>query len=245
MQGLKNIVAVVAHPDDLAVCMSGTALLLKDICKLHVICATRGEGGVPGWSYEKTASIRSREEEAACLALNAELIFLGEINDHKMCADRRLCDRVFGLFKDIDPVAIFTLWPVDLHPDHSIVSSIAMKAYNFWGNSRCEFHFFPAALCQARLFTGDVFVDTSAVMDEKRNIVRLHLCQNKDDKLVGEMQKMNLHYSKELGCEGLEYVEAFKTFSLNEGYAGRNDVFELIRNGKVYRVHVPSRSLLP
>ena len=43
----ESVVFVVAHPDDVAFFMGGAALLLKDRCKLHVICATRGERGYP------------------------------------------------------------------------------------------------------------------------------------------------------------------------------------------------------
>ena len=43
---MDSILFIVAHPDDLAFGMGGTALLMKDKFKLHIFCATRGERGM-------------------------------------------------------------------------------------------------------------------------------------------------------------------------------------------------------
>jgi LmbE family N-acetylglucosaminyl deacetylase len=82
-----SIVFVVAHPDDLAIIMGGTALLLKDRYQLHVLCASKGERGYP-WKgvgrlkpiNPEIATIRAKEEKAACAMLGANLTFLGQID---------------------------------------------------------------------------------------------------------------------------------------------------------------------
>ena len=40
---MENIVFIVAHPDDMAYGMGGTAWLLKEKYNLHILCTTRGE----------------------------------------------------------------------------------------------------------------------------------------------------------------------------------------------------------
>lgn len=77
---MDAIVFVVAHPDDVAYGMGGTATLLKDKYHLHVVCATRGDRGKKGTSMAETSALREKEEIAACKQLGAELTFLNLID---------------------------------------------------------------------------------------------------------------------------------------------------------------------
>ena len=124
---MDNVVILAAHPDDVACCMGGTLLKLKGKVTPHVLCATKGERGCPGRPMDEVGAVRENEERAACRILGAELTFLGRI-DAETYADQELCDRVAGVIDELKPVALFALWGIDRHPDHSAVSEVARKA---------------------------------------------------------------------------------------------------------------------
>ena len=203
---MDTVVCLAAHPDDVAACMGGTLLLLKDRCNLHVLCATKGERGLPGRPMDETAAIRQAEEQSACDLLGAKLTFLGRI-DAEAYADRQICGRVAALLDEIGPSVLFTLWPIDQHPDHSAVSEVARKALGA-GQAKCPVVYFEAALsCQTSQFVPDVYVDVTDVTDRKIELIRLHACQNRDDQLVDFSMKQSTFRGWECGCR---YAEGFK-----------------------------------
>ena len=136
---MDSIVFVVAHPDDMAYGMSGTAFLLKDRYRLHVVCATRGERGLKDSSMEETAAIREKEESEASKILGAGLTFL-DLIDREVFADRKNSEKLGEIVKSVDPVAVFTIWPVDFHPDHSAISEMTGKAL-FLTDNRPQLYF--------------------------------------------------------------------------------------------------------
>ena len=88
----KNIVFIIAHPDDLSHSMGGTAFLLKKEFDLHVFCLTKGEYGIKGKTPAEAGAIREKEEAAACDILEAKLTFLGQIDAHTY-ADKEICEK--------------------------------------------------------------------------------------------------------------------------------------------------------
>lgn len=205
---IATILFVVAHPDDVAGCVGGTMLLLRKKYAFHVACATKGERGCPArWSMAKTAAIREKEEQAACRMLGADLTFLGQI-DAEVFADRQACEQVAGLIRRLKPVAVFTLWPIDAHPDHLAVSNIARKAMGLAG-SKAELVFFEAYFrSQTSQFDPDIYVDITPVIERKMAIVRCHKCQNTGGRLERGMREQN---SFRGGQCGVAFAEGFKT----------------------------------
>jgi LmbE family N-acetylglucosaminyl deacetylase len=206
---MENIVFIVAHPDDMAYGMGGTAWLLKEKYNLHVLCATRGEKGLPGVMSEKeTAAIREPEERQATEdLLGATETFLGRI-DREVFADKVTSEKVANILIELNPVAVFTLWPIDSHPDHSAVSELTKKAI-FISELDCELLFCEERLdCQTSQFQPDIYVDISSVMDFKLQMLRKHVCQNPNDKMAQCAIKQS-------GARGMkrsvEYAEGFKT----------------------------------
>ena len=122
---MGTVIFIVAHPDDAAYGVGGTAMLLKEQYRLHILCATRGERGTT-LPMEKTAAIREKEEMAACRLLDAELTFLDMI-DREVFAGKEICAKVAEILKEEQAKAVFTIWPIDSHPDHSGVSEITKK----------------------------------------------------------------------------------------------------------------------
>ena len=203
---MRSILFVVAHPDDVAGGMGGTALLLKDKYDLHVICATKGERGLIGTSLEETASIREKEEIEECRMLSAKLHFLGRI-DRELFADRETSMMVADIINATDPIAIFTIWPVDSHPDHSAVSEIARKGI-FLSGKNPELIFSEESTYQTMHFKPDFYVDITKVIDRKMELIRCHACQNVEDKIAQDFLGKSVMHGKE---SGYRHAEGFKT----------------------------------
>jgi LmbE family N-acetylglucosaminyl deacetylase len=208
---MESIVFIVAHPDDVADGMGGTAWLLKDKYKLHVLCGTKGDKGVPGQDEAKTAAIREKEEGAACKLLNAELTFLGQA-DREIYAGREICQQVADIIKEIKPKAIFTTWPVDRHPDHAAISEITTKAIRLAGLDPELYYCEEGKRTQTMHFDPDLYIDITPVIKEKLKLIRCHVCQNTDDRMAQHFLKQAQERGKEAGCD---YAEGFKLVDAN------------------------------
>ena len=173
-----NLAFIVAHPDDVAFAMGGTAWLLKDAYRLHIFCASRGERGYPGAKEfgpsAEVAATRSAEELAAAALLGAEVTFLGQI-DGEIFADRAACTRVAELLAPLRPRAVFTHDPFD-KPDHAATAQMAVQATEmaglFW-ETEIYSSVWPCGGCR-RADLIDLFVNISEVMDAKRALIRCH-----------------------------------------------------------------------
>ena len=204
---MEDIAIIVAHPDDVAYGLSGTLLQLGTEFKLHVICATRGERGLAGKkSMQETATIREKEEMAACKLLNAELTFL-DLIDREVFADKTNSERLGAILTEIKPRAVFTIWSIDCHPDHSAVSELTKKAL-FLTNLDTELYFFEESFGeQTTQFDPDIYVDISEVLERKLGIIRCHVCQNSNDRLAQSSIIQSAH--RGLKCQ-VGYAEGFK-----------------------------------
>ncbi len=200
-----------AHPDDIA-CAAGTLLLLKEQYRIHDLCLTRGQRGFPDPAAQKgtpsaeLAARRTKEEEAVCEMLDAELTWFDEM-DGELFAGKECCERVAQTLAQIKPVAVFTHFPME-KPDHAAASLIARMALHladlywatelYFGSFLGEHHTLP---------TLDIFVNISAVMDAKREILRCYESQwdtNTVEWIVGQ----NKTYGIMAWCD---YAESFVT----------------------------------
>ena len=219
MPGKKDaIVFVVAHPDDVAHSMGATACLLGRKYRLHVLCASKGERGMEGKTLAQAAAIREKEEAAVCRAIGAGLTFLGQI-DGEVFAERAVCERVARALRRLKPRAVFTLWPVNAHPDHVAAHGIATKALQLaglWG--KVELFMSENSLSQTSQFQPDVLVDISDLVDQKKALARMHRSQNPQEEHVNRVLQRNLIRGQLAHCG---FAEAFKTFvPLTVGRAG-------------------------
>ena len=130
-----RLLAVLAHPDDETYRAGGTlALLARRGVRVWVLCATRGERGVPGLSPEQAGRVRQAELECACRALGIEPPrFLGYLDgDLQRVDDDQAIEQVVRVVREVRPQVLLTWSPDGLsgHPDHIAVSRWAGKA--FW-----------------------------------------------------------------------------------------------------------------
>lgn len=214
MSGMESILCVMAHPDDLAHGMGGTAWLLKDRYKLHVACASRGERGYYTWKGEglpppnaALATQRSAEEQATCDLLGASLTFLGQI-DGEIYAERSAVEQVAALIRELRPVALFTLGPQE-KPDHAAAYLIALQALylanRFW-ETEMYMMLRHSETRQGRY--ADLYVNISGVFAEKRRLVECHKSQNPTADHVERVLDRNILLGKLAWCD---QAEAFMT----------------------------------
>ncbi|MDC3417617.1 PIG-L family deacetylase [Aquibacillus salsiterrae] len=135
---MATILAVFAHPDDETFICGGTLAKYAHLGhQVKLVCATKGEMGrrmgVPPIATRETiASIREKELEEACKALNIDdLRFLGirdklvEIQDLET-----LIKRVIEQMKDVKPDAVITFHEtLGGHPDHCSIGLATKKAF--------------------------------------------------------------------------------------------------------------------
>jgi len=204
----RTITFLVAHPDDVAHAMSGTALLLKEQYDLHVFCLTKGERGIEGASDEETAAIREQEERNACQLIGAEVTFLNQI-DSEVFASEELCREIAGHLKRLRPAAHFTLWPVNI-PDHIMAYTLSIKALQLAG----IFYETEIYMCenniggQTNQFEPDLYVNIEKVADPKREVIRCHASQNPTEEHVEKVMARNRLRGMMARCE---FAEPFKT----------------------------------
>lgn len=204
---MRKVVYLMAHPDDAVGGGGGTALLMRGKFELHILCATRGERGLRNVSMEETARIREAEEKHATELLGAAgVTFLDRI-DRELLPDDATCKLTADLLAKLDPAALFTIWPIDSHPDHSAVSEIARKAL-FYSGLTPELYYMEEDLGgQTTRFTPDLYVDISGVIEEKVEAIRCHVCQNRDDHMAQRTRERNRFRGME--CR-IPYAEGFK-----------------------------------
>lgn len=222
---MRTVAVVVAHPDDVAYGLGGTLLRLGKSFHLHVICATRGERGRTGLkSMAETAAVREMEERAACERLGADLTFL-DLIDREVFADRNNSEKLGGLLKSLNPCAVFTIWPVDSHPDHSAISEMTVKALFLTGLNP-ELYFCEESFgLQTTQFEPDIYVDITAVMEDKLELIRCHKCQNPNDNMAREAAVQAAHRGRNCRCG---YAEGFKT-RIARKIDGGDGIFNEIR----------------
>jgi len=205
---VRNILCTAAHPDDIVHAMGGTALLLKDRYKLHVLCATKGERGIRGMGMDEAAAIREKEEAAACAMMSAELDFLGMI-DGAVFAGRGVCERIAAVVRELEPAAVFTLWPINV-ADHLMAAAATIKALYLADQFfTTELYFYENGMGgQTNQFDPDVYVNITDVIEQKRALVRCHASQNRSDSMVEDVIDRSRIRGRFARCD---YAEGFKT----------------------------------
>ena len=202
---LEKVVFLSAHPDDMASSM-GTALLMKGLYEVHVINYTHGERGCGEENFKsgRTRRTRTAEEEAVCKGLGAKLHWMEEV-DGEAYASRETVAALAKLLKEINPRAVLTHWPIDVHIDHTMNFAAGMKAIELAG-IRPEIYFHLQEM-QSRSFPPFVYVDVSKVYEEKTRLISLYKSQN-GDKIAKRKAEAQVHFGRITGYS-VEWMEPF------------------------------------
>jgi LmbE family N-acetylglucosaminyl deacetylase len=134
-----RVLVIAAHPDDETFRCGGTlALLARRGVRVHVLCATRGEAGIPEMAPQQAGWIRQAELECSCRALGIEPPrFLGHQDGTLAQVDEeRAVAQVTAVVRELRPQVLLT-WPPDGlsgHPDHVAVSRWTSLAFERAGS---------------------------------------------------------------------------------------------------------------
>lgn len=136
----RSLLVILAHPDDESFPMGGVlAKYAAEGVRVVLICATRGEAGIPGLPPEATGRLRERElrEAAATLGLT-EVRFLGYQDGQLALVDpERVVNRLVDIMSEVRPQVVITFGPegVSGHPDHLAIHRYATLAFDRTGLS--------------------------------------------------------------------------------------------------------------
>lgn len=131
----QSLLVVLAHPDDESFAIGGTlAKYAAEGTHITLICATRGEAGIPWTSPPTTAAIRERELRAAAAILGvAEVRFLDELDGMLFKADHtRIIERLTASMRELRPEVVITFGPdgISGHFDHLVIHRLATVAFD-------------------------------------------------------------------------------------------------------------------
>lgn len=141
----RNILVVLAHPDDETFICGGTlALYASRGARITLICATRGEMGrrlgIPPLATRETLPIlREQELRAACKSLGiADLRFLHlrdkTVDYYDVAA---VAARIAAVMQELEPEVVITFHEVvGRHPDHCAIGRATRLAHEQMGTGR-------------------------------------------------------------------------------------------------------------
>jgi LmbE family N-acetylglucosaminyl deacetylase len=134
----KRMLVILAHPDDESFAVGGTlAKYAHQDVQVILLCATRGEAGIPGVKPEESGDIRERELRKAAEHLWIEVYFLGYIDGELAQTKPEMLLETIACWVDlVQPQVILTFGPdgVSGHPDHVTISHTVTQAYDQFYN---------------------------------------------------------------------------------------------------------------
>lgn len=130
----KRMLVILAHPDDESFAVGGTlAKYAHQDVQVILLCATRGEAGIPGVSPSEAGEIRERELRRAANHLGIEVYLSGFPDGQLANTDpETLLEHIACWIDLVQPQVILTFGPegVSGHPDHVTISQIVTQAYD-------------------------------------------------------------------------------------------------------------------
>ena len=213
------VLAVGAHPDDVDAFCGGTlAALVARGVPVHVAVATGGEGGIPGASVEEARAVRLEEaRRAAEIAGAASFEWLGMV-DQQVTATLEARARLADLIRRVRANLLITHPPCDYHADHRAVQELvlAMRIAACAGSvgsepplrSAPDLAYMDAA--QGLGFEPHVWIDVSATIETKREMLRAHESQallGGETELFPLIESLARLRGDQRGCG---YAEAFR-----------------------------------
>lgn len=201
-----RVLCLGAHPGDPEFGCGGTMAVYSEAGH-HVtfLYLTRGEAYDSGKTQEEAASIRTREADSACRALNAKPMYFGQ-TDGDTVADNAQAAMMTQTLSSLKPDLVFTQWPIDTHRDHQVTGMLTLDAWTKL-NKTFDIHFYEVnSGSETMLFSPTVYVDISSVSDKKKAAMFAHLSQDPQGTYDNYFRKMEEFRGLEAN---VRYAEAF------------------------------------
>ena len=175
-----KIVVTGGHPGDPEYGCGGTVARYTDLGhEVVLLYLNRGEKGCPEKDPNAGSAVRVPEAMKACEILKARPAFAGQC-DGNAIVDPAHSEEFRRLLEAEKPNALFTHWPIDGHPDHRAISSLAYDAWLRMGK-RFSFYYYEVSNGEDTLmFSPTDYVDISATEARKRAACYAHASQAPD-----------------------------------------------------------------
>ncbi|MDZ7843536.1 MAG: PIG-L deacetylase family protein [Anaerolineales bacterium] len=141
-----TMMIILAHPDDESFPMGGTiAKAASEGVRVVLVCATRGEAGIPNRPHSQAGEIRSSELLCAAEKLGIQEIHFLEYQDGDLAqADpEEIMGRLVRLMKAYQPRVVITFGKdgISGHPDHKAISTFTTQAFDRVGHPSARLFF--------------------------------------------------------------------------------------------------------
>ena len=254
LHGLTAL-AITAHPDDIEFMMAGTLILLKDAgARVHLWNLANGCCGTALLGKEEIVSLRWREAQASAALLGAKA-HAPLCDDIAIFYEPNLLARVAALIREVKPDLILTHSPQDYMEDHQNTCRLAVTGAftrgmrNFstspaappWNGQTALYHALPHGLRDGLglPITPELYVDISAVLARKRELLAQHRTQKEwldhsqgMDSYLREMEGMSAEVGRLSGR--FAYAEGWRRHAhLGFGPEGYNPLSHAL-GGKVW-----------
>lgn len=145
----RNVVVILAHPDDESFPMGGTlARYAAEGAHVTLVCATRGEAGIPNMPPDEAGRLRERELRAAAETLGvADVRFLGYRDGQLAQVDPEIVvAQLVGILYEVHPHVVITFGPdgISDHPDHLVIHRFVTAAFDRAGLPARLFYLAPS-----------------------------------------------------------------------------------------------------
>jgi LmbE family N-acetylglucosaminyl deacetylase len=192
MTMLRSLLVILAHPDDESFPMGGTlAKYAAAGVPVTLLCATRGEAGMPEVSSDVAGVVRQAELLAAAEVLGiSEVRFLGYRDGKLAQADQEsVIAQLIAAMREIQPAVVITFGPdgISGHPDHIAIHQLTTVAFDKAGIAANLFYLAPSEATRQgcgvvpsqKVAGGPVaMIDVSAYLVVKVRAMQCHASQN-------------------------------------------------------------------
>lgn len=208
-----KVVIFGGHPDDPESGAGGLATLLVE--KGHEVILAYGTTfrGERRFFDRPEAEVRQQEAAAACRVLGATAKCFPYAHE-KLHADEATLRDVSSWLDTVKPDVVVTHWPLDMHPNHHVVSSLVWQSYRRKGG--WNLYFFEVMTDQQTLaFRPELYLDIASVRERKRRALEEHKSQDPES-----IWKVHDEMHRRRGSEcGVEYAEAYTLVEAKPGCA--------------------------
>jgi LmbE family N-acetylglucosaminyl deacetylase len=173
-----NIVCIGAHPGDPEFGCGGTMAKYAEAGhNVTFLYLTRGEAGDPSKSYAESASLRTKEAETACKALNVTPQFVGQIDGNTIVSNQKNAE-LLKILQSLRPDVVYTHWPIDAHMDHQVAGLLALTSWVKM-NKPFDLYFYEVNTgSETMAFNPDSYVDITKQHDKKKIAMFAHKTQD-------------------------------------------------------------------
>ena len=256
MQDNGNVLAFMAHPDDVEFLCAGTLARLHGLgYRIHLATATAGDGGSVELGPEEITRIRLQEAGDAAALLDASYDCAGQ-KDFQVCYVPEVIRRFVEIVRRTQPFLVITHSPADYMLDHEVTSQLVRNAAFCASAPNMKTDALPAApptpaipyLYYASPIEGrDAFgeivsptfrVDVSDTIDTKAQMLACHASQR--DWLLQHhgmdeyLESMRRWSAAEGEAAGVEFAEGFRQHR-GHAYPQGNVLAELLGAAEMTR----------